>query len=116
MTSRPSGALENNDEGSTTMGKYVYAYRGGGMPESEEEGKRIMAAWTSWFGGLGDSVVDMGNPFGASAAVGGGSTSGITGYSIVTAGSLDDALAKAQGCPVLDGGSGSVEVYETIDM
>ena len=61
------------------MGKYVYAYKGGGMPESEEEGKRIMEAWTSWFGGLGDSVVDMGNPFGASAAVGGGSTSGITG-------------------------------------
>ena len=81
------------------MGKYVYAYKGGGMPESEEEGKRIMEAWTSWFGGLGDSVVDMGNPFGASAAVGGGSTSGITGYSIVTAGSLDDALAKAEGCP-----------------
>ena len=42
------------------MGKYVYAYKGGGMPESEEEGKRIMEAWTSWFGGLGDSVVDMG--------------------------------------------------------
>ena len=81
------------------MGKYVYAYKGGGMPESEEEGKRVMEAWTSWFGGLGESVVDMGNPFGASAAVGGGSTSGITGYSIVTAGSLDDALAKAKGCP-----------------
>ncbi len=42
------------------MGKYVYAYKGGGMPESEEEGKRVMEAWTSWFGGLGDSVVDMG--------------------------------------------------------
>ena len=98
------------------MGKYVYAYKGGGMPESEEEGKRIMEAWTSWFGGLGDSVVDMGNPFGASAAVGGGWTSGITGYSIVTAGSLDDALAKAQGCPILNGGGGSVEVYEALDM
>ena len=112
----PSAHEETNNEGSTTMGKYVYAYKGGGMPESEEEGKRIMEAWTSWFGGLGDSVVDMGNPFGASAAVGGGSTSGITGYSIVTAGSLDDALAKAEGCPILNGGSGSVEVYETIDM
>ena len=30
--------------------------------------------------------------------------------------SLDDALAKAEGCPILNGGSGSVEVYETIDM
>ena len=99
------------------MGKYVLAYKGGGMPESEEEGRRVMEAWTAWFGGLGDSVMDMGNPFGASAAVGNGrSTSGLTGYSIVTAGSLDEALAKAEGCPILDGGAGSVEVYETIEM
>ena len=98
------------------MGKYVLAYKGGGIPETEEEGKRVMDAWTAWFGGLGDSVVDMGNPFGASGAVGGGGTSGLTGYSIVNADSLDDALAKAEGCPILDGGSGSVEVYETLEM
>jgi hypothetical protein len=99
------------------MGKYVLAYKGGGMPESEEEGRRVMEAWTAWFGGLGDSVMDMGNPFGASAAVGNGTTtSGLTGYSIVTAGSLDEALAKAEGCPILDGDAGSVEVYETIEM
>jgi hypothetical protein len=98
------------------MGKYVLAYKGGGMPETEEEGKRVMEAWMAWFGGLGDSVVDIGNPFGPSAAVGNGGTSGLTGYSIVTAASLDDALAKTEGCPILDGGAGSVEVYETIDM
>ena len=98
------------------MGKYVMAFKGGSIPESEEEQKQVMDAWMGWFGTLGDSVVDMGNPFGASAAVGGGATSGITGYSIVTAGSLDDALSKAQGCPILNGGSGSVEVYEALDM
>ena len=98
------------------MGKYVLVYKGGGMPESEEEGKRVMEAWMAWFGGLDGSVVDIGNPFGASAAVGGGATSGLTGYSILTADSVDDALSKAEGCPILDGGSGSVEVYETIDM
>jgi hypothetical protein len=96
------------------MGKYVYAYKGGGMPETEEEGKRIMEAWMSWLGGLGDSVVDGGNPFGPSQGVGGG-TSGLTGYSIVSASSLSDAVAKADGCPILDSG-GSVEVYETIAM
>ena len=41
------------------------------------------------------------------AAVGGGSTSGLTGYSIVNADSLDDALAKAASCPILDGGRGA---------
>ena len=67
------------------MGKYVLRLQGRhGMPETEEEQKRVMDAWTAWFGGLGDSVVDMGNPFGASAAVGGGGASGLTGYSIVS--------------------------------
>ena len=74
-----------------------------------------MDEWTSWFGTLGNSVLDMGNPFGPSQGVGGG-TSGLTGYTIVDASSLDDAVAKAQGCPILDGGSGTVEVYEALPM
>ena len=97
------------------MGKYVFAYKGGGMAPTEEEQQRVMAAWTAWFGTLGDSVVEIGNPFGASAAVNGGSTSGLTGYSVVSAESLDDAVAKAGGCPILANGGG-VEVYETIEM
>jgi hypothetical protein len=97
------------------MAKYVYLYKGGGMPENEEESARVMAAWQSWFGELGNAVVDIGNPFGPSKGVG-GSTSGITGYSIVEASSLDDATAKANGCPILNGGRGSVEVYEAIPM
>jgi hypothetical protein len=97
------------------MGKYVLVFKGGGIPQSEEEQQQVMAAWTEWFGTLGDSVVDMGTPFGASAAVDGGSTSGLTGYSILSADSLDDAVGKAQSCPILKGG-GEVEVYETISM
>jgi len=97
------------------MAKFVYLYKGGGMPESEEEGKRLMAAWSSWLDGLDGNLVDAGNPFGASVGVG-GSTSGITGYSIVNAASLDDAKAKTDGCPIFEGGRGSVEVYEAIPM
>jgi hypothetical protein len=98
------------------MAKYVFIYKGGTMPEGEEEQKQVMDAWMSWLGDLGDSVVDAGNPFGASTSVGNGGTSGLGGYSIVNAGSLDDAAAKAQGCPVLRGDSGSVEVYEALPM
>ena len=98
------------------MGKYVLAFKGGSIPETEEEQKRVMDAWTAWFGTLGGSVVDQGNPFGAQAAVGGGATSGLTGYTILDASSLDDALDKAKSCPILDGGNGGVEVYETIEM
>jgi len=98
------------------MGKYVLAYKGGSIPETEEEQKSVMDAWTAWFTELGDAVVDIGNPFGAQAAVGGGATSGLTGYSILSAGSLDDAIEKAKSCPIMNGGTGGVEVYETLEM
>jgi hypothetical protein len=102
------------------MAKFVYLYTGGQMAETPEAQEQAMQAWGAWFGTLGGSVTDMGNPFGASATVGSGGVSAggasqAGGYSIVEADSLDDATAKTKGCPVLDGG-GSVEVYEAIAM
>ncbi len=97
------------------MAKYVYIYTGGGRPESEEEGKRLMEAWGGFLGGLGDSIVDGGAPFGASTAVNGNGTAGATGYTIINASSLEDAVQKTSGCPIFASG-GDVEVYETIEM
>jgi len=102
------------------MAKYLYAYKGGGMARTEEEQQAAMAAWGAWFGELGSATVDIGNPFGASAAVradgsNGAAGSGLTGYSVVEAASLEDAVAKARGCPIFAGG-GSVEVYETLNV
>jgi hypothetical protein len=102
------------------MGKYLLAYRGGGMPETDEEREAVMAAWGSWFGELGDAIVDPGNPFGGSASVSGDGTaggtaeSGLSGYSVLTAADLATATEHAKGCPVLTRG-GSVDVYETFD-
>ena len=70
------------------MAKFVYIYKGGRRPETEEEGKKVMEAWTSWLGAMGDHVVDAGAPFAESTGVNGGSTSGLGGYSVVTAGNL----------------------------
>jgi hypothetical protein len=97
------------------MAKFVYIYTGGSMPESEEEGKAVMAKWDAFLGGMGDHVTDVGNPFGASKSVNGGATSGASGYSIVDAGSLDEAATHAKGCPILERG-GNVEVYEALAM
>ena len=103
------------------MGKYVLAYRGGTMAATEAEQAAAMQQWIGWFGELGAAVVDGGNPFGASVLVGadGGvsaaGASALTGYSIVTADSVDAAATLAKGCPVL-GSGGSVEVYEALDM
>jgi len=102
------------------MGKFVLAYRGGGMPATEAEQAKVMEAWMGWFGELGAAVVDGGNAFGASAAVGSDgsstkATAGLSGYSVLTADSLDGATTLAKGCPILAAG-GSVEVYEAMDM
>ena len=91
------------------MGKYVYIYTGGGMP-AESEREATMAKWQAFLGGFGSDLVDMGSPFGESR--GGGSA---TGFSVVKAGSLDEAANKAKACPIYDKG-GNVEVYETLEM
>ena len=102
------------------MGKYVLAYTGGSTPEAPADQEAVMKEWIDWFGTLGSSVVDGGNPFGASTAVRpggetGATTSGLTGYSILEADDLDQAAKLAGGCPVLSSG-GSVEVFEAMPM
>lgn len=98
------------------MGKYVLVYQGGAMAETAEAQQAAMAAWGAWFGSLGATVVDGGAPFGASAAVGGGgSRTGLTGYSVLEAADLDAAVGLAGGCPIIADG-GTVDVYETIDV
>ena len=103
------------------MAKYLFVYHGGGMPESEEEGQKAMEAWGSWFGAMGGDVVDGGNPVGPSTTINSdgsvaqdGGANPATGYSVVEAKDLDDAIAKAKGCPILASG-GSVELAETFD-
>ena len=51
------------------MAKFVYVYIGGQMAETPEAQEQAMQAWGAWFGTLGDSVADVGNPFGNSATL-----------------------------------------------
>ena len=103
------------------MAKFLYLYSGGEMAETPEAQEEQMRRSTSWFGTLGESVVDVGNPFGAGTTVSNGSSasdggaSKLGGYSIINAGSLDEAATKANGCPVLQSG-GAVEVFEALAM
>jgi hypothetical protein len=109
-------------QGELKMTKFVLVYTGGGMPESEEESAKVMAAWGAWYGGLGEAILDGGNPFGASKSVtadgvndGPVSNPSPTGYTIIEADSLDDAVAKVKGHPHL-GYGGQVSVFETLEM
>jgi hypothetical protein len=101
---------------------YLLLYSGGGMPETEEEQARVMKAWTDWFAQLGGALKDDGNPFtpaaktiSADGSVRDGGVTAATGYSVITADSLDAAVDLAKGCPVFLGGA-SVSVYETFEV
>jgi hypothetical protein len=104
------------------MAKYVFVYHGGSHPSSKEEAAKVMAAWGKWFGSMGSAVIDGGNPVGKSSTVtsngsvvSNGGANPASGYSLIEAPSLDDALAKAKKCPILAAG-GSVEVAQAMDM
>ena len=103
------------------MANFLLVYKGESEPpSSEEEGQKVMAAWMGWFGSMGEAVVDGGNPISGSKSVASngtvsdGAASGLTGYSVIKADSLDSAATLAKGCPLLADG-GSVEVYETFN-
>jgi hypothetical protein len=105
------------------LSDYVLLYSGGKMPESDEEIAAVMKGWTDWAEGLGDAMKDLGNPFtpAAKTVSADGSVSDgpvgtmATGYSIISASSLNDAVDVAKGCPVLLGG-GKISVYETFEV
>lgn len=106
------------------MAKYLFAYHGGAAPDSEspEEVQRIMGLWNDWYAELGSAIVDGGAPIMLAKTVNadgsvsdGGGANPLTGYTIVSADSLDAAAALASGCPIRQSG-GSIEVAELIDM
>ena len=102
------------------MTNFMLAYHGGKMPESPEEGARLMARWQAWIDGLGDANVDPGNPVGKSWTVsaGGvednGGANPLSGYSVVKADNVEAAIELAKGCPHLD--TGTIEIAEIIPM
>ncbi len=105
------------------MTKFVLLYSGGGMPATEAEQKKVLKDWETWYGKLGTAMVDGGDPFapkvkaiGRDGTVRDGPVDGCTlasGYTIITADSLNRAVELAKGCPILHGG-GNISVYETV--
>ncbi len=104
------------------MAKYLFVYHGGKNPESEQEVAEVLDNWGNWFGSMGAAVIDGGNPVGMSSTINGngsvtdnGGSNPASGYSLIEASDLDDAIAKARGCPILTA-DGTVELAEAIDM
>ena len=103
------------------MARYIITYLGGDQPSSPEEGQQHFAKYKEWLSSLGDSAVSPANPFkdthtvNSDGSVTAGSTTSMSGYTIIEADSMDSALAIAKACPFLDIG-GSLEVSELMQM
>lgn len=104
------------------MATYLFVYHGGSIPEDPAEVNQAITAWGEWFQQMGDAVIDGGNPVGLSATVLSdgsvqkhGGSNPASGYSLIAAESEQEAIEKAQSCPILAAG-GSVELAPVMEM
>jgi hypothetical protein len=107
------------------MSRYMLIYNGAATDPSQmspEDAAKVMDGWRSWMGTVGPALVDVGTPFGAGTSIvdDGSSADAIelSGYSIVEAGSLDEAQRLAEGHPFLSEGRGNyaIDVYEMMPV
>jgi hypothetical protein len=94
------------------MANYVFTFRApkGRVPTPEDE-----ARWPAWFEKIGGQITDFGNRVGEVRSVGGDPARPdvLGGYILISAETIDAAVALAEGCPMLQQG-GSLEVGELI--
>lgn len=103
------------------MAQYIITYLGGNQPSSPEESARHFTKYREWLSSLADSVVSPANPFkdthtvNSDGTVTAGSTTSMSGYTIIDVDSMEAALEIAKACPFLEIG-GSLEVSELAQM
>jgi hypothetical protein len=96
------------------MATYVLSYRN---PKGYSPTPETRAQWFAWFDGMGDALVDMGQPVGTRSELGNcdSDATEIGGYSLISAPDLEAAVSIAKGCPHLDR-DGGVEVGELLAL
>ena len=104
------------------MTQYMITYVGTPKhPATPEEGQQHMADYKAWLSSLGDDAVSPANPIkntitvSPDGSVTSGSSTSMSGFTVVEAESDEAALAIAKACPYLDIG-GSLEVSEMMKM
>ncbi len=103
------------------MPRFVIVYLGGDQPASVEEAREHFPRYMDWLSSLGDAAVSPANPMkdtvtvSPDGSVGTGGTTTMSGFTIIEAASMDEALVVAKACPFLDVG-GSLEVSELAEM
>ncbi|RLA44399.1 MAG: hypothetical protein DRR42_20525 [Gammaproteobacteria bacterium] len=103
------------------MPQYIFVYLGGDYPSDPEEGQKHFSKYQQWLSSLGDAVVSPAIPFKDTHTVlptgkaAPGSTTAMSGLSILRMDSMEEALIAAESCPFLEI-NGTLEISEMIDM
>ena len=103
------------------MSQFLIVYLGGDQPSSPEQGQKHFSKYMDWLSSLGDSVISPANPVknthtvSPDGSVNNRSNTTMSGYTIVSADSMESALDMARSCPFLEV-NGSLEVSELIEM
>lgn len=115
----------------TLVNKYLVLYRSesalSGMSVAEmfahappEQLAAGMAAWKGWYEKCGGAVVDLGTPLDKPTTVTGGAAAAgktsITGYSILQAGSIEEAVSLMNDHPHFRMPGSSVQILECVPM
>ena len=104
------------------MKQYIILYLGGAKAPTKEEGEAGKGKWQAWLAALGDAVINPGTPMmnpkkvtidTIEDAVG---ISAMTGYTIVQAETMEEALKMAQDCPYVEMDGGALTVAELMQM
>ncbi len=107
------------------MSKYVLIYKANEAYDwsklPEQEVKKVMDVWGEFLGSMGPALIDRGDAFkfgGKSLSKSGAKDADnlLTGFSIVEAEDLDEALEMAKNAPGVLSGQGTVEVYEAFGV
>lgn len=102
------------------MNEYIITYFGGEKPSTPEAGKAHFAQYQQWLQSLGDAVVSAMNPLRSAVSIAPngtqvqGSQTGMSGYTILQANSIEEAVEMAKGCPFL-GINGRLEIAERVN-
>ena len=100
--------------------KFALSYYGKPEFKDQEECDRHMSEWGAWVKKLGKRFVDPGFPLKAPKTVSsegvkdGNAPDRLTGYSVVEAESIEEAVEMAKGCPHLT--FGTIDVAEIMDV
>ena len=103
------------------MNRYMMSYLGGNQPETEAEGKAHFAKYREWLTSLGEAVLvpaaPLKNPttINPDGSIAEGSTTSMSGYTIVQAETMEEVLDMGKACPFLEIG-GSLEISELMEM